>query len=161
MSILATPLAAILSLGDSRLRGRGSVLPTPGLLFAILFTAGVLAGADSARAIRAGCESSIESGTPVLVRGYAAEDAAGLRQTSRASNRRVSLEDVVLSARAGECRLSRVSVFVDVGDSSMPVGLPATLEGEWLRLRAQSPGRHGLDSPGRTGIVVHARVAGP
>jgi len=161
MSILAMPVAAILSLGDSRLRGAGSVFQTPGILFAVLFNAGVLAGADSARAIRAGCEASIESGTPVLVRGYAAEEAAGLQPSSRASNRRVSLEDAVLSAGAGDCRLPRVAVFVDVRDSSLPVGVPATLEGEWLRLRAQSPGRHGLDTPGRTGIVVHARFAGP
>ena len=160
VSILATLLSIALRIGNPRFRTREAVLQTPAVLVTFLFTAGLLAGAYSARAIRAGCESSLETGTPVVVRGYAAENASGSRGSSGASNRRVSLEDVVLSARAGECRIPRVSVFVTRGDASIPFRAPVTLEGEWLRLRAQAPIGQGLDLPGRTGIVVQARVAG-
>ena len=159
VSILVTLLIAAFRFGDLRFRGKAPVLPTPAVFVGVLFTAGVLAGADSARTIRAGCESSLETGKPVVVRGYAAEDASGFRGASRASNMRVSLEDVVLSARAGECRLPRVSVYVTRGDTSIPFRAPVALEGEWLRLRAQSPVGRGLDLPGRTGIVVQAHVA--
>ncbi len=159
VSLLATLLAAAFRIGYPRYRGKEPVLRTPAVLIAVLITAGVLTGAHSARAIRAGCEASLETGTPVVVRGYAAEDAAGSRGSSRASNRRVSLEDVVLYARAGECRIPRVSVFVKRGDASIPFRAPVALEGEWLRLRAQSPAGRGLDLPGRSGIVVQARVA--
>ena len=157
-SIVATLLAAVVSLGDPRSRTTARVPLAPGVLLAVLFTAGVLAGGDAASRIRAGCESSLETGTPVVLRGNTAEDSRRSEGVSPASNRRISLEEVVLSAPAGECRISRVSVFVGAGDVSIPVGSRVNLEGEWLRLRARSPGRHGLDVPGRTGIVVQARV---
>lgn len=145
-------------LGDHRSPGGIATLATPTVLVAVLIAAGVLVGADSAATIRAGCEASIETGTPVVVRGYAVEQSAGARRTDRASNVRVSLEEVVLSARAGECRIPRVSVFVGSAGPSIPFGVPVALEGEWLRLQARSPGGQGLDLPGRTGIVVQARV---
>ena len=157
-SIVATLLAAVVSLGDPRSRTTARFPLAPGVLLAVLFTAGVLAGGDAASRIRAGCESSLETGTPVVLRGNTAEDSRRSEGVSPASNRRISLEEVVLSAPAGECRISRVSVFVGAGDVSIPVGSRVNLEGEWLRLRARSPGRHGLDVPGRTGIVVQARV---
>jgi competence protein ComEC len=157
-SIVAALLVVILNLGDPRLRMRARALASPGVLLAVLFTAGTLAGEDTVRTIRAGCESSLETGTPVLLQGNSAEETRPPEVTRRAPSRRISLEEVVLSAPAGECRIPRVSVFVGVGDASIPVGASVKLEGEWLRLRARSPGRQGLDVPGQTGIVVQARV---
>ena len=159
VSILVALVILALRLGDPRSRGGVATLATPAVLVAVLIAAGVLAGSSSAAAIRAGCESSLETGTPVVVRGYAAEESTGARGSDRPSNVRVSLEDVVLSAGAGECRIPRVSVFVASGDTSIPFGPPVALEGEWLRLRAQAPGGQGIDLPGRTGIVVQAHVA--
>jgi competence protein ComEC len=143
------------------LRARASVsrLSTPPLLITVLFTAGTVAGADTVRAIRSGCESSIETGTPVAVRGYASEGVSGSREGSLRSGRRITLEDVVLTSRIGTCLIPRVTVFARAHDISIPVGKRAALKGEWLRLRARSSGRFSLDIPGRTGIVIQARAA--
>lgn len=158
LTVFAALMICAFRLAGSRSAGGIATLATPTVLVAVLVAAGALVGADSAATIRAGCETSLETGTPVVVRGYAVEQSAGARGTDRPSNVRVSLEDVVLSARAGECRIPRVSVFVASAEPSIPFGAPIALEGEWLRLRAQSPNGQGLDLPGRTGIVVQARV---
>jgi len=157
--LVAALVIAALRLGDPRRRREKSGGLTPLVLIVWLTAAGTVAGAKSAAAIRAGCEASLETGTSVVVSGYAIEKSSAGARADRSVNARVSLEDVVLSARAGECHIPRVSVFVASGDTSMPFGDLVALEGEWLRLRAQPPGGHGLDLPGRTGIVVQARVA--
>jgi len=113
-----------------------------------------------ASGMRASCEAELETGTPVVVRGHTIERAGRSLKPGRSASLRVSLEDVVLSTSEGDCRIPRVAAFIALEDATDLSEPRLDLEGEWLRLKARSPDGPGLDVPGRTGIVVAARVTG-
>lgn len=145
---------------DPRTPAPADVMLAPIVLLPTLVATGAFSGARAATAIRASCESSLETGTRVVVRGYATERAGGSRRPGRSSSLRVSLEDVVVSTSEGECRIPRLAAFVVQEDAADQDGPRLEVEGEWLRLRARSQGVPGPVVPGRAGIVVEARVTG-
>ncbi len=147
-------------MADPRTRRLADVVLTPIVLLPLLVSTGALSGARAAAAIRASCEASLETGTRVAVRGHATEGSSGDGRPGRPSSLRVSLEDVVVSTSAGECRIPRLSVYAGSGDPSIRFAGPVAVEGEWLRLRAHLADGPGLDLPGRTGIVIEAHVSG-
>ncbi|MEJ2482946.1 MAG: ComEC/Rec2 family competence protein, partial [Gemmatimonadota bacterium] len=120
---------------------------------------GSFLGVRAGTALRRGCESALASGTPIVVRGTVTEDVVAPRNAdSSAGGRRIGLEPAVVLAEAGRCELRRLAAFVDRHPGGLRSGDQLMLSGQWLRLRTTSPGGTSLDLPGRTGILIEAKI---
>ncbi len=81
--------------------------------FLIVLVAGHALGEQRKSTLAAGCESSMESGTPVIARGRVREHGSGPRSASERGRRaRLTLEDLELVFGGRACRMTRVAMFL-------------------------------------------------